>query len=118
MLRTRNQNARLQSTTIYISSTICASYVYALYRVSQDGLEVNDGLYQSFLKWKLKCENILDCRLAKLYGIDQYVSWCLPTDDLRLDIILSKYEEFCKPQANEVKARFDLLTSFHRVTDL
>ena len=26
---------------------------------------VNDGLYHSFLKWKLKCgENVLDCELA------------------------------------------------------
>ena len=27
---------------------------------------VNDGLYHRFLKWKLKCENILDCELAVL----------------------------------------------------
>ena len=27
---------------------------------------VNDGLYHRFLKWKLKCENILDCELAML----------------------------------------------------
>ena len=27
---------------------------------------VNDGLYHWFLKWKLKCENILDCELASL----------------------------------------------------
>ena len=27
---------------------------------------VNDGLYHWFLKWKLKCENILDCELATL----------------------------------------------------
>ena len=33
-------------------------------------------------------------------------------DELRLDTIWSKYEEFFKPQANEVRARFDLLTSF------
>ena len=25
---------------------------------------VNDGLYNRFLKWKLKCENILECELA------------------------------------------------------
>ena len=34
--------------------------------------------------------------------------------DLRFDTIWSKYEEFCKPQANEVGGRFDLLTSFHQ----
>ena len=27
---------------------------------------VNDSLYHRFLKWKLKCENILDCELAML----------------------------------------------------
>ena len=46
--------------------------------------------------------------------MDQYVSWCLPIEDLSLDVIWSKYEDFCKPQANEVRARFDLLTSFRQ----
>ena len=74
---------------------------------------VNDRLYHRFLKWKLKWENILDCELAMLpeskkckkvialsgdFGMDQYVSWCLPTEDLSLDVIWSKYEDFCKPQ--------------------
>ena len=27
---------------------------------------VNDGLYYRFLKWKLNCENILDCELTML----------------------------------------------------
>ena len=27
---------------------------------------VNDSLYQRFLKWTLKCENILDCELVML----------------------------------------------------
>ena len=27
---------------------------------------VNDGLYHHFLKWRLKCENILECELAIL----------------------------------------------------
>ena len=27
---------------------------------------VNDGFYHRFLKWRLKCENILDCELAML----------------------------------------------------
>ena len=50
---------------------------------------VNDSLYYRFLKWKIKCENILECELAILsearkckkvvawsgdFGIDQYVS--------------------------------------------
>ena len=88
---------------------------------------VNDGLYHRFLKWHLKCENILECELAALperqqckkviawsgdFGMDQYVSWGLPTDQLTLEIIWGKFEDFCKPQSNEVHARFDLLTSF------
>ena len=63
---------------------------------------VNDSLYHRFLKWKLKYKNILDCELAMLpeskkckkviawsgdFGIDQYVSWCLPPEDLSLDVI-------------------------------
>ena len=90
---------------------------------------VNDSLYHRFLKWKLKCENILDCELAMLpeskkckkdiawngdFGMNQYVSWCLPTEDLCLDAIWAKYKDFCKPQTNEVRARFDLLTSFRQ----
>ena len=58
---------------------------------------VNDSFYQRFLKWKIKCKNILDCELAMLsearkckkvvawsgnLGIDQYVSWCLSQDKL------------------------------------
>ena len=27
---------------------------------------VNDGLYHRFLKWHLKCENLLECKLAAL----------------------------------------------------
>ena len=70
---------------------------------------VNDSLYLRFPKWKLKCENILDCELAMLpeskkckkviawsgdFGMDQYVSWCLPTEDPSLEVIWAKYEDF------------------------
>ena len=90
---------------------------------------VNDGLYHRFLKWKLKCKNILDCKLVMLpeskemheshslvwwFWMDHYVSWCLPNEELSLDTIWTKYEDFCKSQVNEVKARSDLLTSFHQ----
>ena len=90
---------------------------------------VNDGLYHRFLKWHLKCENILECELVALperqqckkviawlgdFGMDQYVSWGLPTDQLTLKIIWGKFEDFCKPQSNEVHAQFDLLTSFRQ----
>ena len=90
------------------------------------GWSVNDGLYHRLLKWKLKCENILDCEPAMLpeskkcmkvvawsrdFGRDQYVAWCFPAYELNMDTSWSKYEDFCKPQANAMRARFDLLTS-------
>ena len=42
----------------------------------------------------------------------QFVSWGLCNDDLMHDTIWKKFEKFCKPQSNEVGAKFDLLTSF------
>ena len=90
---------------------------------------VNDGLYYWFLKWHLKCKNILECELAALperqqckkvlawsgdFGMDQYVSWGLPMDQLTPEIIWGRFEDFCKWQSNEVQARFDLLTSFRQ----
>ena len=90
---------------------------------------VNDSLYHRFLKWEIICENILDCELAMLsegrkckkvvaqsgdFGIDQYVSWCLSPDNYCLEVIWNKFDEFCKPQTNDVTARFDLLKSFRQ----
>ena len=90
---------------------------------------VNDGLYHRFRKWKLNCENILECKLATLSesrqckkliswsgddGMDLVVSWGLTDGDLTLETLWTKFEEFCKPQANEVRARFDLLTNFRQ----
>ena len=87
---------------------------------------VDDGLYHRFPKWCLKCKTILDCELANLpskqkcqkviawsgdFGMDLYVSWSIPKE-VMLDAIWTKFEEFSKPQMNEVRARFDLLTSF------
>ena len=89
----------------------------------------NDGLYHRFLKWHLKCKNILQCKLMALpeckqckkvigwsrdCGMDQYVSWDLSSDELTLKTIWGKYEDYCKPQSNEVWARFDLLMSFRQ----
>ena len=80
-----------------------------------------------FLNGVLKCETILDCELANLpakqkcqkviawsgdFGMDLYVSWSIPKEELTLDAIWAKFEEFSKPQMNEVRAWFDLLTSF------
>ena len=90
---------------------------------------VNDALYHRFLKWHLKCKNILEGELAALsrhqkckkviawsgdFGMEQYVSCSLSNEDLNLDTIWGKYEEFCKPQINEVHTNFDLLTSFRQ----
>ena len=70
---------------------------------------------------------ILDCKLANLptkqkcqkvimwsgnFGMDLYVSWNIPKEDLTLGAIWTKFEEFSKPQTNKVRAHFDLLTSF------
>ena len=88
---------------------------------------VDDGLYHRFLKWCLKCETILDCKLANLptkpkcqkviawsgdFGMDLFVSLSIPKEELMLDTIWAEFEEFSKPQTNEVRACFDLLTSF------
>ena len=44
--------------------------------------------------------------------MDLYVSWSLPKQELTLDTIWVRFEEFFKPQSNEVRAHFDLLTIF------
>ena len=90
---------------------------------------VDDGLYHRFLKWHLKCKTILDCELANLpnkqkcqkviawsddFGMDLYVSWSIPKEELTLDAIWTKFKEFSKPQTNEVRAQFDLLTNFRQ----
>ena len=82
-----------------------------------------------FFKWRLKCENILEYELVMLverrkckkvmilsgdFEIDQYVSLNFMKDEPTLDVIREKIEELCKPQSNEVRARFDLLTSFRQ----
>ena len=46
--------------------------------------------------------------------MDLVVSWGLTDGDLTLETLWNKFEEFCKPQSNEVRARFDLLTNFRQ----
>ena len=89
-------------------STSQAQFVPAMYMSYIEGPKmdwtVNDGLYHRFLKWKLKCENILDFELAMLpdskkcnkviawssdISLNQYVSWYLPADELNFDTIWS-----------------------------
>ena len=89
----------------------------------------DDSLYKRYLTWKLKCENLLGVELAHLPedmkckkviswsgddGLDQFVSWDLPQAEISLHTIWTKFEEYCKPQSNEARARFDLLTSFRQ----
>ena len=38
----------------------------------------------------------------------------LTNEEVTLDFIWENFKEFCKPQSNEVRARFDLLTSFRQ----
>ena len=45
------------------------------------------------------------------FGMDQYVPWNLSNEDLMLNTIWEKFEEFCKPQSNEVRASFHPTTS-------
>ena len=46
-----------------------------------------------------------------------YISWALPTADITLKAIWSRFEDFCKPQSNAVHAQFDLLTSFDKAIE-
>ena len=59
-----------------------------------------------------KCKKAIAC--SGDFGINQYVSWFLLPEELCLDVIWSKFEEFCKLQTNEVRVRLDLLTSFRQ----
>ena len=78
---------------------------------------IDDALPSKFIRWINKCENILDCELAILQesakcqkviqwpedaGLDMYISWALPTVDVTLQTIWSRFEDFCKPQSNAV----------------
>ena len=70
--------------------------------VHPSSITVDDGLYHRFLKWRLKCETILDCELANLpakqkcqkvlawlgdFGMDLYFCWSIPKEELTLDAI-------------------------------
>ena len=70
---------------------------------------VDDALHSRFIRWRIKCENILDCQLAILQenakfekviqwsgdaGLDTYISWNLPKEEITLHTILSRFENF------------------------
>ena len=46
-----------------------------------------------------------------------YISWALPTADVTLQTIWSRFEDFCKPQSNAVCSQFDLLTFFDKAIE-
>ena len=48
------------------------------------------------------------------WNVLKYASWSLSNEDLNLNTIWGKYEEFYKPQIKEVCASFDLLTNFRQ----
>ena len=88
---------------------------------------VNNALYNRFFKWNLKCENILECKLAALpecqkckkviawsgdFRMDQYVSCGLSKEEMNLDTIWERFEDFHKLQSNEMWALFNLWTCF------
>ena len=79
----------------------------------------NDGLYHQFQTWKIKCGFILDgepeslteehkCKTLLHWSRDTtlelYQSWRIADKDLTLKNIWDKFEEHCKPQANELKS--------------
>ena len=74
---------------------------------------IDDALHSRFIRCKLKCENILDCKLAILQesakckkmiqwsgdaALDMYISWVLPTEEVTLQAKWSRFDDFCKPQ--------------------
>ena len=93
---------------------------------------LENALHSRFIRWKIKCENILDCELAILQesakckkwsklsgdaGLGMYISWALPTTEVTLQTIWSKFEDFCKPLSNAVHAWFNLLTTFQQAIE-
>ena len=50
------------------------------------------------------------------FGLDQYISWNLSNEELTLEVIWKKkLKNFVNHRQNELRARFDLLTSFRQV---
>ena len=85
---------------------------------------VNDGLYSRFQTWKLACGLILNSELSEMpeprkvntflrwsgdFGIQKLKSWQKEPNDLDLKFIWDEFEQYCKPQSNELQARYDAL---------
>ena len=48
------------------------------------------------------------------FDMDQYVSWSLFNEELMLIQFWEQIDKFCKPHTNELRARYDFLTSFQQ----
>ena len=70
-------------------------------------LIVNFHLYQ-----RVQCKKLISWSGDD--GMDLVVSWGLNDRELTLETLWTNFKDFCKPQSNEVRARFDLLTSFRQ----
>ena len=85
---------------------------------------MNDGLYSRFQTWKIACSLILDSEYSEVaetrkvntllrwsgdFGIQKLRSWKKEPKDLNLQEVWDEFESYCKPQANELRARYDLL---------
>ena len=55
-----------------------------------------------------------NCLVRRLWNRPVCTLVLVAPEKLCLDVIWSKFEEFCKRQTSEVRARFDLLTSFRQ----
>ena len=70
------------------------------------------GMWVCSFAWTIKCKKVI--AWSGDFGMDQYVSWCLPAEELTLDTIWGKFEEFCKPLSsvdewyNTVQAQVNL----------
>ena len=64
----------------------------------------------AILQESAKCKKVI--QWSGDAGLDMYILWNLPTKEVTLQTIWSRFKNFCKPQSNAVCIRFDLLTAF------
>ena len=85
---------------------------------------MDDGLYNHFKTWNIKCQLILGAKLETCSkdqkcktllqwsgdkGLELYISWGIEDKDLTLKTIWTKFEEHCKPQTNQLHSPYGLL---------
>ena len=109
------------------AATSVSQYTFQFIQGPVMDWSVDDSLYSRFKTWKLKTENIQEVGLPSLpdarkcrtllgwswnQGLDMYQAWCLDPIQISTETLWTAWEEFCKPQANEMRGRYDLLKSF------